>query len=177
MYSGLSSLSSKASHRQIWSRSRGIGCNNGRVTKPQTPSISVNMKTAMAWIVLSDPVVWWGLWWTILSRKLLNLLNTTQHKSHLPQRGIFETPSGQCQHTIHIKWYTIMHGTDLCCTNGSLTDACNHVQESEMTRPRQDYTTPIWPYSDRDIFCLKNFDTSTRTSVRVWKMNAVVAHS
>ena len=28
--------------------------------------------------------------------------------------------------------------------------------------------------SGRDIFCLKNFDTFTRTSVRVSKMNAVV---
>ena len=27
--------------------------------------------------------------------------------------------------------------------------------------------------SDRDIFCLKNFDTFTRTSIRVSKMNAV----
>ena len=30
--------------------------------------------------------------------------------------------------------------------------------------------------SGRDIFCLKNFDTFTRTSVRVSKMNAV-AHA
>ena len=31
--------------------------------------------------------------------------------------------------------------------------------------------------SSRDIFCLKNFDTFIRTSVRVSKMNVVAAHS
>ena len=34
-------------------------------------------------------------------------------------------------------------------------------------------TLHIWQNKCRDIFCLKNFDTFKRTSVRVSKMNAV----